>query len=413
MTEMEETFQDFEQTYNGGAKFPDGLVVLSDNLPDNIIMLPWFEKPVFPGIPMPLIFEGQKFVNAIRTVMERTPPVFGLTLAKTIDEEDIFKSELYRVGTAVRIFKAIPISENVVQVIAQGVKRFKLARLSSHGPHLRWEVKYHYEEEQKPDEELKAYTMAIISTVKDLLKLNPLFQEQLKILISQVNMERPGILMDLVASMLSADKEKLQSILEAFDLYERAKRLMLLLQEEKELLSMQEKIKSQVEEKITTQQREYMLREQLKAIKQELGIEKDGKAVEIEKFEKRLKHLKLTEEAAVIVNNELDRLKMVEPSSPEYNVIHSYLDVITDLPWGIFSGDQQDIDHAREILDNDHFGLTDVKERILEFISTIIKRRKLSGSNILLIGPPGVGKTDRKPSKNRRFESGDHARRAG
>jgi ATP-dependent Lon protease len=394
MTNEKDQFQDipdYQDTMSDDLS--GGLVVVSENLPDNLLVLPLEEKPVFPGIPIPLIFQGKKFLETIRIAQERNPPVFGVALVKKTDDRDIFKSEFYKVGTAMRIYKVVPMAQDVIQVIAQGVQRFRFVRLSSNGSLMRWEVKYHYEEFRKPDEELKAYTMAIISTVKDLLKLNPLFQEQLKILISQVNLEKPGILMDLIASMLSASKEKLQYILEAFDFYDRGKRLMQLLQEEKELLAIQEKIKSHVEEKVNKQQREFMLREQLKAIKQELGLEKDGKSVELEKIENRLKTLKLSDEALTVVNNEMGRLKMMEPASPEYHVIRSYLDVLTELPWGIHTKDQDDINKAREILNNDHFGLDDVKDRILEFISTIIKRNKLTGSNILLVGPPGVGKT--------------------
>jgi ATP-dependent Lon protease len=383
---------DFQDTLSN-ADSSGGLVVVSENLPDNLLVLPMEEKPVFPGIPIPLIFQGKKFLDTIRIAQERNPPVFGVVLTKNPNPRDIFHSEFYKVGTALRIYKVVPMADDVIQVIAQGVQRFRFVRLSSNGSLMRWEVKYLYEKNGRPDEELKAYTMAIISTIKDLLKLNPLFQEQLKILVSQVNLEKPGILMDLIASMLSASKEKLQQILESSDLYERAKRLMQLLQEEKELLAIQEKIKSQVEEKVNKQQREFMLREQLKAIKQELGLEKDGKAVELEKIENRLKNLTLPDEALNVVNNEMDRLRLMEPSSPEYHVVRSYLEVLTELPWGIHTKDQDDIKKAREILNNDHFGLDDVKDRILEFISTIIKRNKLTGSNILLVGPPGVGKT--------------------
>ncbi|MGK7395892.1 MAG: endopeptidase La [Candidatus Cyclobacteriaceae bacterium M3_2C_046] len=369
------------------------LVVLSDNLPDHLIILPIEDRPIFPGIPVPLTFYGKKSLEAIKLAQKRNPPVIGVSMIRQKNKKNILESEFYKVGTAMRIFKVLPISEDAVQVIAQGVKRFRYIRLASNGSILRWEVKYHYEPNEKPDDELKAYAMAIISTVKDLLKLNPLFQEQLKMLISQVNLERPGMLMDLITSMLSADADKLQQVLETFDLYQRGKLVMSLLKEEKELLEIQQKIKSQVDEKISRQQKEFLLKEQLKAIKKELGIEKDGKAMEIEKIENRLDQLELSQEAAKIINSELDRLKIMEPNSPEFNVIRSYLDVMTELPWGIYSEDVSDIKKAREILDQDHYGLNDVKERILEFISTIIKRRKLTGSNILLVGPPGVGKT--------------------
>jgi ATP-dependent Lon protease len=293
-----------------------------------------------------------------------------------------------------RIFKATPISADSVQVVVQGINRFNCKRvIVSNSETIKWEVKYHSDPNEKTGEELRAYSMALISSVRDVLAFNPIFQEQLKMLLSQMTFDKPGLLMDVIASMLSAEPEKLQEIIEAFDLYERGYKVMMLLKAEKELLQLQQKIKSQVDEQMSKQQKEFLLREQLKVIKKELGIEKDGKSVEIEKIEEKLKKLELSEEAEKVVRSEMDRLQMLEPTSPEFNLSRTYLEVLTDLPWGVYSPDFSDIKQARAILDQDHYGLEDVKERILEFISTIIRRGKLTGSNILLVGPPGVGKT--------------------
>lgn len=369
------------------------LVVISEVLPDNIIILPIVDRPIFPGIVLPLIFSGEKAIHSVKTAVESQSNIMGVVLVKDLDEQDLFNSVFYSVGTALKVFKVIPISEDSVQVIAQGIHRFKFVRTYSSKPILKWEVKYHYEPNTKPDEELKAYAMAVMSSAKELLKLNPLFQEQLKMLLSNINFEKPGYIMDLIASVLTAESAKLQDIVEAFDLYERGKKLLLYLKEEIEVHKLQEKIKKQIDEKMAKQQKDFFLKEQLKVIKKELGIEKDDKSSEIEKIEGRLKKLTLPEETEKVVQAELDKLKMLEPISPEFNVVRSYLDVITQLPWGIFSDDINDIKQARQVLNDDHYGLDDVKSRILEFISTIIKRGKLTGSNILLVGPPGVGKT--------------------
>jgi ATP-dependent Lon protease len=370
------------------------LVVLSKVLPDQLIILPLHERPVFPGITMPIIFTGKKYIEAIKAAQERQPAVVGVVLVQELDEKNIFDSRLYNVGTTLKIYRVNPISEDTIQVVAQGINRFSCKKIApANGSVLKWEVKYHHDPDEKPSEELKAYAMAIISSIRDLLALNPIFQEQLKILLSQMTFERPGLLMDVITSMLSANPERLQEIVEAFDLFERGYKVMMLLKEEKELLQLQQKIKSQVELQMSKQQKEFFLREQLKAIKKELGIEKDGKSVEIEKIQERIEKLQLSDEAAKVIQAEMDRLNMLEPTSPEFNISRTYLEVLTDLPWGIYSEDISNISHAREVLNQDHYGLEDVKARILEFISTIIRRGKLTGSNILLVGPPGVGKT--------------------
>jgi ATP-dependent Lon protease len=298
------------------------------------------------------------------------------------------------VGTAIKVFRVNPVGDDTVQLIAQGISRFECMRkVGNTGPAPRWEVKYRQDPDEKPNDELKAYTMAIIASVKEILAMNPIFQEQLKVIVSQLSSEKPGRLMDAIASMLTLDTNRVQEVLEAFHLFERGFKLMTLLREERELLRLQAQINRQVERQMTKQQREFMLRQQLKAIKQELGIEKDEKSAELERIEARLAGKQLSDEAARIVRTELDRLGTLDPASPEFNVIRTYLDVLTDLPWGHNAEDNRDIRQARAILDAEHFGLDDVKERILAFISTIIRRGKLTGTNLLLVGPPGVGKT--------------------
>lgn len=385
--ENEPTFTEVEESSNK-------LVVLSDILPDHLVILPLPEKPVFPGITMPMLFSGKKYLDSLRAAQEKQPAVIGMVFIKERDGKDLFQSELYQVGTTLKIYRITPVSDDTVQVMVQGINRFSCKRNApSDEVPLRWEVKYHNDPEEKPSDELKAYSMAIISSVKDLLRLNPIFGEQLKMIITQISMEKPGLAMDAVASLLSSGTEKLQEILEAFDLYERGYKLMMLLREEKELLQLQQRIKNTVDEQISKQQKDFFLREQLKVIKRELGIEKDGKDVEVEKIEQRIRKLALPEEAARVIRSELDRLKMLEPVSPEFNMSRTYLEVLTELPWGIYSKEVADIHKAREILEAEHYGLTDVKARILEFISIVIKRGKITGSNILLVGPPGVGKT--------------------
>jgi len=235
--------------------------------------------------------------------------------------------------------------------------------------------------------------MAIISMVKDLIKSNSLFQEELKLFMNRFTAEDTGRLADFVASMTSAESTELQEILEIFDVKKRVERVLQLLKKELELSKLQKKITKQIEEKIAKNQKEFFLKEQLKEIKRELGLEKDEKTSEVEKFSERASKLKFSEDAKKRFDEELEKLRVLEPHSAEYGVSRNYLDWLTSLPWGIYSDDNYDIRKASRILNRDHYGLDDIKERILEFISTGKMKGRLTGSIICFVGPPGVGKT--------------------
>ncbi|MFO7983000.1 MAG: endopeptidase La, partial [Desulfuromonadales bacterium] len=241
--------------------------------------------------------------------------------------------------------------------------------------------------------ELKAYSMAIISALKELVQINPLYSEEIKMFLNRSSMDDPGRLADFAANLTSADGYELQDVLETFDVRRRIDKVLVLLKKELEVSRLQTKISRQIEENISKQQREFFLKEQLKEIKKELGLEKEGKATEIEKFEKRLETLNPSEESLKIISDEIEKLKLLDPASPEYTVSRNYLDWLTALPWGKFSRDRYGLKRARKILDRDHYGLEDVKDRILEFIAVGKMKGDISGSIICLVGPPGVGKT--------------------
>ena len=211
--------------------------------------------------------------------------------------------------------------------------------------------------------------------------------------LTRTSLEDPGRLADFAASLTTAEGHELQHVLAEFDVRHRIDRTLVLLRREVEVAKLQQKINKQIEEKMSGQQREFFLREQLKAIKKELGLEKEGRLTEIETFEERLKIRKLNGEAQAAVDEEMEKLKVLEPTSPEYTVTRNYLDWLTVLPWGIMSQDNYSLKRARKILDRDHYGLEDVKQRILEFLAVGKIKGDISGSILCLVGPPGVGKT--------------------
>jgi ATP-dependent Lon protease len=369
------------------------LVVLSDILPDNLTVIPVMNRPVFPGVMTPMSFGGENIVKAIKHAYENENGYVGMVLVKEQDEKDFYQSELYSYGTICKVYRMQSNGAGQAQVLLQGMQRFEHVKTIKSKNHLRWQVKYHKDPEERPDEVLKAYVNSIIGAVKDLIKKNSLMQEQLRMILSNIPNDKPGMLMDLIASILSADTDKLQELLESKDLNERAEKILILLREEIELSEIQDKIQKQIDEKVNKQQKEFFLREQLKAIKKELGLEKDDKSQEIEKLKERIRSLKLTDELKKVLDEEMEKLQVLEPSSSEYQVTRSYLNTLTELPWGKYSEDNTDIRKARKVLDDEHYGLQDVKDVILQYISTIIKRGSISGSIICLVGPPGVGKT--------------------
>jgi len=369
------------------------LVLVSEVLPDRIPVMPVYPRPVFPHFMLPLTFSGEKFLEIIREAIEKHNGLLGLVMISGLNEQNYLASGLHTVGTVARIYRCSQVSEESVQIVVQGLQRFERVRVAVREPVQLWEVRYHSDDRAVSVEELKPHILAIMASVKELLSVNPLLQEQLKALLQQVSYERPHMLVDLVSSVLTAEPAKLQDLLETFDMRKRCEKLLLLLKQEIEVFQMQDKIHKQIGEKVGRQQKEYFLREQLKAIKKELGLEKDDKMQEIEKFEERLKNLDVPRDVLDVIREEIDKLKMIDTHSPEYHVSRNYLNELTLLPWGVYSKDNININRARKILNSDHYGLDDVKERILEFISTIIKKGSVSGSIICLQGPPGVGKT--------------------
>ncbi len=369
-----------------------GLVVASDVLPTGLPIIPLRPRPAFPGIMIPLVLNGPGQVATLHQAMEHQSQALGLVMVRDLDAEDGVDN-LHQVGVAAKIVKVLHSEKNTAHVLVNSLERFSLEEVGERGMTLYARVRYHIATELSVNPELRAYSMAILSTLKELVQINPLYSEEIKLFLNRSSLEDPGRLADFAANLTSADGQQLQEILATIDVRKRIDKVLVLLKKELEVSRLQTKISKQIEEKISAQQREFFLREQLKAIKHELGLEKEGKDTEIEKFQKRLKKLKLNEEAERAVADEMEKLQLIEPTSPEYNVSRNYLDWLTILPWGVFSKDSYSISRARRVLDRDHYGLKDVKERILEFIAVGKMKGDISGSILCLVGPPGVGKT--------------------
>ena len=370
------------------------IIVASDLLPTSLIIVPLFDRPFFPKMMVPILLSNEELVNNILESLNDKQKYVGLLFAEeTEGEGESFKVQRFaKVGVAGKVMQINRKPDAPAQLLVQCMERFEVVELSETSLR-RARVRYWYDDPTSNDEEVKAYSISIINCIKELVQLKPLFREELSLLMGNINLKEPGTLADFSSSMTTSSGEELQKILGTRPLLERAELALILLKKELEISKIQVQINKRIEDRLSTQQRQFFLKEQLKEIKKELGLSKDDKESEEEKFRKRMEALTLTEEASERIEEELEKLRLLEPSSPEFNVTRAYLDWLTVLPWGKTTEDNEDIEQAEEILQADHYGLEDVKDRILELISVGMMNGNLSGTIILLVGPPGVGKT--------------------
>jgi ATP-dependent Lon protease len=282
--------------------------------------------------------------------------------------------------------------EGNLQFIAQGLERFKIKKFLSDKPPFVAEVEYPPESKEDEDK-VKAYAISIISNIRQLLSLNPLYSEELKQYLNRFSPDQPSPLTDFAAGITTASGDDLQDILETESILDRMKKVMMLLQKEIEIAKLQTKIQKDINTKVDDNKRKFFLKEQLKAIQKELGIQKDDKTSDVDKFKERFEELDPPDHVIKRFAEEIEKLSVLETGSSEYGVTRNYLDWVTSFPWGIYSEDNIDIERAEKVLDRDHAGLSDVKERIIEFFAAGVYKKDISGSIILFVGPPGVGKT--------------------
>lgn len=369
-----------------------GLVVAREVLPPLLSILPLSNRPLFPGLIVPLVYEGDEMIRVFRGIAEAKEDYVGLILVR--DEDAPFTAKnLYEVGVAAKVVKAVELPGHGLHIVVECMERFRVRDYTTPPPHIRARVQYHAETSYSDNVELKAYTVAIINTIKEMLKHNPLHEEELRLFLSRFGLDEPNHLADFAASMTTAGRTELQDVLETYPIFDRLKKVMSLLNRELNVSKIQNRIRSNIEERISDQQRKYFLNEQLHEIQKELGMEEEASDQEIRRLLERANKLKFSDEAKDVFEEELRKLSMLDESSPEFGVARNYLDWLTALPWGRFARDRYHLKRAAAALDRDHSGLSDVKQRILEFIAIGGRKQEVGGSIILFVGPPGVGKT--------------------
>lgn len=363
-------------------------------LPEQVFIFPLIRRPFFPGMAAPLVIEPGPFYEVLKVVAKSEHKCVGLLMTRS-ESVDIYKAsfeDLHEIGVLARVLRIIPMEQGGAQVILNMEKRLRITAPIPESKTLKARVAF-YDDNPSLTPELKAYAISIISTIKDLLKLNPLFKEELQIFLGHSDFTEPGKLADFAVALTTASRDELQDVLETFDIQLRIDKALILLKKELDISVLQNNINQKIEATINKSQKDFFLREQLKTIKKELGIERDDKSLDREKFENRLKERVVPPDVMKVIQDELEKLSVLEMQSAEYSVCRGYLDWLTLVPWGIYSSELHDLDEAEKILAEDHYGLEDIKQRILEFIGVGRLAGGVRGSIICLVGPPGVGKT--------------------
>jgi len=372
----------------GGAdkedKGKDEKIIVPNELP----VLPLRGTVLYPDLILPIMVGRKKSVKLVDEAMD-SDRIIGIITQKRSEIEDPKESDLYSVGVAALILRMIRELDGSQRVIVQGVSRIKIKEYTQKEPYFKVRCET-VEENFLPGVEVEALVMNLKNLFQRAVELAPYLTAELGTMVS--NIKSPSILADLIASNLNISTAEKQGILETFDVRERLSKVHLFLNKEIQVLELGNKIQSQVKEDMDRTQREYYLREQLKAIKKELG-EMDEHTTEIKELRERIKKAKMPPEALAAAEKELDRLAKIPPASAEYTVARTYLDWLVELPWSETTEDNLDIDNAQRTLDEDHYDLEKVKKRILEYLAVRKLKADMKGPILCFVGPPGVGKT--------------------
>jgi len=357
-------------------------------IPSTLAVLPLKETVIFPQSVSPLAIGQERSIRLVDDTLEGER-MLALVTVKDKDVDEPGWDDLYEIGTAAVVHKMIRVPDGTLRILVQGVGRIRLQGHVQDDPYLvgEFEVVPDVVEETP---ELEALTRSVQDEFARLISLVPYLPSELE--LAAANVDDPGALSHLVVSTLRLKTEEKQALLEQPDVSSRLRDVLRILKRELEVVELGTKIQSQVQSELEKGQREYFLRQQLKAIQEELG-EGDEQQAEINELRQQMEEKNLPEETRKAVERELSRLEKLPPAAAEYGVIRTYIDWILSLPWTETTEDNLDLERAREILDEDHYDLEKVKERILEYLAVSKLKNDLSGPILCFVGPPGVGKT--------------------
>jgi ATP-dependent Lon protease len=364
--------------------------ITTDDIPDELPILPIVDTNLFPKMVLPLVLIQKEAIDLIDDAMSGNR-MLGLLLSKRSDLDSRHTSDdLCRIGTVAVILKMSKMEDEKAQLLIQGLNRFKVVEFLENRDYMHAGISVLKSRNNERHKENRALMANIVEQYEKIVTLSPGLPAEISQMVK--TLQEPSALADMVASTINAPVNEKQKVLELIDVTRRLKKVTRLVNDQLEILEMGSKIQSQVKEDMDKRQREYYLRQQLKAIKEELG-ESEQDSVEIREYRTLIRENPMPEDATKEAERELERLGRMHPSSSEYVVSSTYLDWLTSLPWNKYAENRLDIARARKILDQDHYGLEKPKKRILEFLAVRKLKQDSKGPILCFAGPPGTGKT--------------------
>ncbi len=372
-----------EQKFYGFEEDVSGIVV-----PEALPLLPLRGVVIFPSAIVPLLISRGSSLKLVEDCLagER---MLGLIAQRNPEEEAPDPSGLHARGTAGRILKMLKYPDGSIRILVQGLRRLEVAEVTQREPYFQARVRL-LQDQYQPSKDLEAVQANMVNQFAKFVSMIPYLPDELQVVV--MNIKDPGKVTDLVASNLNISLDEKQDLLNSTDVRSRLERLSTILNREIELLELGHKIQSQVQTELNKNQKEFYLRQQMKAIQKELG-EGDQRSTELEELRKKIEDAGMQEEARKAADNEMERLKIIPPESAEHTVVRTYLEWLVNLPWSKSTEDNLEIPHARGVLDEDHYDLEKIKDRILEYLAVRQLKKDPKGPILCFVGPPGTGKT--------------------
>ncbi len=357
-------------------------------VPTELPILPLRGVVIFPSAVVPLLISRSSSLKLVEDCRNKDN-LLGLAAQKNPEDENPDATDLFSRGSAGRILKLLKYPDGSVRILVQGLKRIEIRDYLQHEPYLRASVA-HLDDVIPPSADLDARQAHLVSQFAKFVSQVPYLPDELQGVV--MNIKDPGRAADLIGSNLNISVDEKQDLLNTLDVKQRLEKLSTILNREGELVELGQKIQSQVQSELNKNQKEFYLRQQIRAIQKELG-EGDAKTNEIEDLRTKIEEAKMPEEARKAADNELERLRLIPPESAEHSMVRTYLEWLVNLPWAITTDDNLDMIHARQVLDEDHYDLEKIKDRILEYLAVRKLRQDPKGPILCFVGPPGVGKT--------------------
>ncbi|MBM4243405.1 MAG: endopeptidase La [Deltaproteobacteria bacterium] len=361
----------------------------SIEIPERLPVLPLRGVVIFPSAIVPLPISRKSSLQLVEQCLARNEMILGLVAQKSVDEERPDPSGLFTRGTAGRLLKMLRYPDQSVRILVQGLRRIEIDAYDETDPYYVGRA-HPLVDEYEDSKDLDAIQAHLVNQFAKFVSMIPYLPDELQLVV--MNIKDPGKVTDLIASNLNISPEEKQDLLNTLSVRSRLQRLSVILNREIELLELGSKIQSQVQTELSKNQREFYLRQQMRAIQRELG-EGDNRSAELEELRRKLDDAKLPEAPRKAADTELDRLRIIPPESAEHSVVRTYLEWLANLPWAVSTEDNLDLIHARKILDEDHFDLETIKDRILEYLAVRKLRQDPRSPILCFAGPPGVGKT--------------------